>query len=145
MGPAADMEIQGYGNSTLDDLAASELKRDGRYVVPDTQPEKGYFYRADHFEFAKAGVPGIAIVAGTHIIGKPDAFGRDRRDAYIANDYHKVTDVIKPWWDLTGGAQDVEVLFRMGRDLSATTDWPQWKPGCEFKAHRDEMLAAAQR
>lgn len=138
------MEIQGYGNSSLDDLAASELKKDGRYAVPDTQPEKGFFYRADHFEFAKAGVPAIEIVSGTHIIGKPDDFGLKRRDDYIANDYHKVTDVIKPWWDLTGAVQDVDIYFRMGMDLAATSDWPVWKPGCEFKARRDAMRASAQ-
>jgi Zn-dependent M28 family amino/carboxypeptidase len=142
-GPARDMEVEGYGNSTLDDLAASELGKDGRVVVPDTQPEKGYFYRADHFEFAKVGVPSIAMSSGTDIIGKPAGFGQARRDAYIANDYHKVTDVIKPWWDMTGGARDVDVYFRMGMDLAATGDWPQWKPGCEFKSRRDDMLAAA--
>ncbi len=142
-GPSLDMEVEGYGNSTLDDLAASELKKDGRVVVPDTQPEKGFFYRADHFEFAKVGVPAIAMASGTRIIGKPAEFGRDHRDEYIANDYHKVTDVIKPWWDMTGGARDTELYFRMGMDLAATSDWPQWKPGCEFKARRDDMLAAA--
>jgi Zn-dependent M28 family amino/carboxypeptidase len=141
-GPSRDMEIQGYGNSSLDDLAASVLAADVRVVVPDTYPEKGYFYRADHFEFAKVGVPSIALIAGTDIIGKPD-LGMSRRDAYVANDYHKVTDVIKPWWDLTGGAQDTGVYFRMGQALAATADWPKWKAGCEFKAHRDDMLAAA--
>jgi Zn-dependent M28 family amino/carboxypeptidase len=141
-GLSHDMEIQGYGNSTLDDLAASVLAAESRIVVPDTYPEKGYFYRADHFEFAKAGVPAIALIAGTDIVGKP-GLGMSRRDAYIANDYHKVTDVIKPWWDLTGGAQDTGVYFRMGQELAATADWPQWKPGCEFKAHRDAMLAAS--
>jgi Zn-dependent M28 family amino/carboxypeptidase len=142
-GPSRDMEIEGYGNSSLDDLAASELRRDGRVVVPDSEPEKGYFYRADHFEFAKVGVPAIAMSSGTDIIGKPAEFGRTLRDQYIANDYHKVTDVIKPWWDLTGGVRDTELYFRMGQALAATTDWPEWKPGCEFKARRDDMLAAA--
>jgi Zn-dependent M28 family amino/carboxypeptidase len=142
-GPSRDMEIEGYGNSTLDDLAAAELGKVGRVVVPDSEPEKGYFYRADHFEFAKVGVPAIAMSSGTDIIGKPAEFGRIHRDEYIANDYHKVTDVIKPWWDMTGGARDTDLYFRMGADLAATSDWPQWKPGCEFKARRDDMLAAA--
>ena len=142
-GPSRDMEIEGYGNSTLDDLASLVLKRDGRVVVPDTQPEKGYFYRADHFEFAKVGVPAIAMSSGTDIIGKAADLGTKRRDEYIENDYHKVTDVIKPWWDLTGGARDVDLYLKMGLELSATGDWPQWKPGCEFKARRDEMMAAA--
>jgi Zn-dependent M28 family amino/carboxypeptidase len=142
-GPARDMEIQGYGNSTLDDLATSELKAVGRVAVPDTQPEKGFFYRADHFEFAKVGVPSVEMVSGTDIIGKPKEFGRTRRDEYIANDYHKVTDVIKPWWDLTGAARDIEIYFNMGMNLAGASDWPQWKAGCEFKARRDDMMAAA--
>ena len=142
-GPSRDLEIEGYGNSTLDDLASLVLQRAGRVVVPDSQPEKGYFYRADHFEFAKVGVPAIATSSGTDIIGRPPEFGRARRDAYVADDYHKVTDVIKPWWDLTGGARDVDVYVKMGLELSSTGDWPQWKPGSEFKARRDEMMAAA--
>jgi Zn-dependent M28 family amino/carboxypeptidase len=142
-GPSRDIEIEGYGNSTLDDVAAGVLARDGRVVRPDSQPEKGYFYRADHFEFAKVGVPGIATSSGTDIIGKPDGFGIAHRDTYIADDYHKVTDVIKPWWDMRGGARDVDFFVKMGLELSATTDWPQWKPGCEFKARRDDMMAAA--
>jgi Zn-dependent M28 family amino/carboxypeptidase len=137
------MEVVGYGNSTLDDLAASELKADDRIEVPDSEPEKGYFYRADHFEFAKVGVPAISMSSGTDIIGKPADFGRIHRDEYVANDYHKVTDVIKPWWDLTGGARDADLYFRMGMELAATSDWPQWKPGCEFKSRRDAMMAAA--
>jgi Zn-dependent M28 family amino/carboxypeptidase len=144
-GPSRDMEIEGYGNSTLDDLAASELRAVDRVALPDSQPEKGYFYRADHFEFAKVGVPAIAMTSGTDIIGKPRDFGSNHRDEYIANDYHKVTDVIKPWWDLTGGARDVDLYYRMGMDLAATADWPQWKAGCEFKARRDDMMAAASR
>jgi Zn-dependent M28 family amino/carboxypeptidase len=142
-GKARDMEDQGFGNSTLDDVAAGILKQQGRVLVPDLQPEKGYFYRADHFEFAKAGVPGIALTAGVDIMGKPAGYGSELRDTYVANDYHKVTDVIKPWWDLTGGARDVDIYFNMGRELASTDHWPQWKPGCEFKARRDDMMAAA--
>jgi Zn-dependent M28 family amino/carboxypeptidase len=143
-GPARDIEVEGYGNSTLDDLARSILEAQGRVLVPDSEPEKGYFYRADHFEFAKVGVPATAMSSGVDIIGKPAGFGRERREEYIANDYHKVTDVIKPWWDLTGGVRDVDLYFRMGEQLASTDSWPQWKPGCEFKARRDDMMAAAQ-
>jgi len=142
-GPSRDIEIEGYGNSTLDDVAAAVLKEDGRVVVPDSQPEKGYFYRADHFEFAKVGVPALSTSGGTDIVGMPPEFGKTRRDDYVANDYHKVTDVIKPWWDLRGGVRDVDFYFKMGLALSAADEWPQWKPGCEFKARRDEMMAGA--
>jgi Zn-dependent M28 family amino/carboxypeptidase len=141
-GPSRDIEVIGYGNSTLDDLAASVLAEDGRVVVPDTQPEKGSFYRSDHFEFARVGVPAFYTSSGTDIIGKEPGYGRMRRDEYVSSDYHKVSDEIKPWWDLRGAAQDADALFRMGLRLSNGEAWPQWKPGCEFKDRRDRMMAA---
>jgi Zn-dependent M28 family amino/carboxypeptidase len=144
-GPSRDLEVIGYGNSTLDDLAASILGKDGRVIVPDTQPEKGSFYRSDHFEFAKVGVPAFYTGAGLDIIGQPAGYGRKIRDDYVANDYHKVTDEIKPWWDLRGAAQDADVLFQMGLQLAQGDAWPEWKPGSEFKSRRDEMMAAAAR
>ncbi len=142
-GPARDMEVVGFGSSTLDDLAAEVMAREGRHLTPNGDSEKGLFYRADSFEFAKAGVPSFYENSGLEIIGQPEGYGRMRRDAYIANDYHKVTDVIKPWWDLRGAAQDADVLFQMGLRLSGASEWPAWKQGSEFKARRDEMMAAA--
>jgi Zn-dependent M28 family amino/carboxypeptidase len=142
-GPSRDLQVIGYGNSTLDDLAASVLAREGRVLVPDAEPEKGYFYRSDHFEFAKVGVPAFYTGKGIDIIGKPAGYGQQRRDEYIRNDYHKVTDEIKPWWDIRGAAQDAGVLFRIGLELARGDSWPQWKPGSEFKARRDAMMAGA--
>jgi Zn-dependent M28 family amino/carboxypeptidase len=142
-GPSRDIEVVGFGNSTLDDLAASILTKDGRVLVPDADPEKGGFYRSDHFEFAKVGVPAFYTGSGLDIIGQPAGYGRQRRDEYTANDYHKVTDEIKPWWDLRGAAQDADLLFQMGLQLSRGDTWPEWKPGCEFKSRRDDMMAAA--
>ena len=143
-GPSRDIEVVGYGNSTLDDVAARILKEEGRVLVPETDPEKGHFYRSDHFEFAKAGVPAFYTNAGLDIIGKAADYGRMHRDYYVANDYHKVTDEIKPWWDLRGAADDADMLFRMGLAVAQGDTWPEWKPGCEFKARRDEMMAGAQ-
>jgi Zn-dependent M28 family amino/carboxypeptidase len=140
-GRSRDIEVIGYGNSTLDDLALSLLRKDGRVMVPDTDPGKGYFYRSDHFEFAKAGVPAFYTSAGTDIVGQAPDYGRMRRDEYTSTDYHKVTDEIKPWWDLRGAAEDAHFLFRMGVELARTDAWPEWKPGCEFKANRDAMMA----
>jgi len=142
-GPSRDVQVVGYGNSNLDDLAESILKKDGRIMVPESDPEKGSFYRSDHFEFAKVGVPAFYTKVGLAIVGKPADYGQQRRDEYVANDYHKVTDEIKPWWDLRGAALDADLLFQMGLELSRGQMWPQWKPGCEFKARRDAMLAAA--
>ena len=142
-GPSRDLEVVGLGNSDLDDLAASVLSQAGRVMVPQSDPEKGDFYRSDHFEFAKVGVPAFYIKDGLDIIGKPPGYGQMRRDEWISSDYHKVTDEIKPWWDMRGAAQDADVLFQMGLRLAQSDTWPQWKPGCEFKARRDAMMASA--
>jgi Zn-dependent M28 family amino/carboxypeptidase len=143
-GPSRDIEDVGYGNSTIDDVAQEALREDGRVLVPDTDTEKGYFFRSDHFEFARVGVPAFYTKSGLDVIGKPADYGRMRRDEYVAIDYHKVTDVIKPWWDLRGAARDADLLFRIGLRVAKADEWPQWKPGCEFKARRDAMMAGAQ-
>lgn len=142
-GPSRDLEVIGFGNSTLEDVAEGVLRQEERVMVPDTDTPKGYFYRSDHFEFAKVGVPSFYASAGLDIIGKPADYGRMRRDEYVSTDYHKVTDVVKPWWDLRGAARDARVLFRIGLNVARADAWPQWKPGCEFKSRRDAMLAGA--
>ncbi len=142
-GPSRTVEVVGYGNSTLDDLAADVVKKQGRRLLPEADPEKGHFYRSDHFEFAKVGVPAFYTNAGLEIIGRPEGYGRQRRDEYVANDYHKVTDEIKPWWDLRGAALDASLLFQMGETLATDpAAWPEWKAGCEFKGRRDAAMAA---
>jgi Zn-dependent M28 family amino/carboxypeptidase len=142
-GRSRDVEVVGYGNSTLDDLAASILKGEGRVLIPDSEPEKGSFYRSDHFEFAKVGVPAFYTKEGIDIVGQPEGYGKERRDEYTANDYHKVSDEIKPWWDMHGAAQDADLLFQIGLEVADGQMWPQWKPGCEFKSRRDAMLSAS--
>ena len=142
-GPARDIQIVGYGNTTMDDLAAGLLGEQGRRSEPDLDPEKGSFYRADHFEFAKMGVPAFYTKPGLDIIGKDPDYGHMRRDEYVANDYHKVTDQIKPWWDLRGAVLDADLFFRIGLRLAQGREWPTWKPGSEFKGRRDAMMAAA--
>jgi Zn-dependent M28 family amino/carboxypeptidase len=142
VGPARDLEVVGYGNSTLDDLAAALLAKEHRVLQPDTAPEKGSFYRSDHFEFARVGVPAFYTKEGIDIIGKPAGYGRTKRDEYVANDYHKVSDEIKPWWDLRGAVADEQLLFHLGLAVAQGDTWPEWKPGCEFKARRDAMMAA---
>ena len=139
-GPSRDIEVIGYGNSTLDDLAAAILKKSNRVLVPDTEPQKGYFYRSDHFEFAKEGVPAFYTHSGKDIIGQPAGYGKKRSDEYTAEDYHKVSDEIKPWWDFEGAATDTRLFFELGREVANTAKWPEWKPGTEFKAKRDAML-----
>ncbi len=144
-GPSRDLEIIGHGNSTIDDTAAAILARTGRVIVPDTMPEKGYFYRSDHFEFAKQGVPAFYSKFGKDIIGQPAGYGAKLDDDYTTNDYHKVSDEMKPNWDFSGALEDVKFLIELGATIADGDKWPEWKPGNEFKAKRDAMLKAAKK
>ncbi len=139
-GPARDIEVIGYGSSTLEDIAATILAREGRVLTPDTEPEKGFFYRSDHFEFAKQGVPAFYTHSGKDIIGRPEGYGRQRKDEFTARDYHKVSDELKPDWDFAGAALDARLFFELGRTVADAATWPQWREGNEFKARRDAML-----
>jgi len=139
-GPTSDVVVIGQGNTTLEDVLAEVITAEGRTVQPDPEPEKGFFYRSDHFEFAKQGVPALYIDAGNTFRDKPADYGQQKRDEYTTNDYHKPGDEIKPDWDLEGGAEDVRVLFQVGHRVANATAWPEWKPGTEFKAKREAML-----
>jgi len=127
-------------NSALDDLLAAAAKRNGRMMTPDSQPEKGNFYRADHFEFSKRGVPSLYTRGGKDFIGKPANFGQQKRDDYTAHHYHQISDEVDPNWDLSGAVQDVDLLFEIGYQVANGDKFPEWKSGTEFKAKRDEML-----
>ena len=137
-GKTRDMVIVGLGNSTLDDVAKQVAdQQGGRTLHPDPAPERGGFYRSDHFEFAKQGVPALDIHPGEDFIGKPATFGHDKSEEYTTNDYHKVSDEPKPGWDLSGEVQDMRLLFQVGLDVADGKRFPEWKPGNEFKAKRD--------
>ncbi|PYS79938.1 MAG: hypothetical protein DMF67_06035 [Acidobacteria bacterium] len=112
----------------------------GRTIAPDPEPEKGYFYRSDHFEFAKQGVPALDPESGIDYVGKPADYGRQKRDEYTKNDYHKPSDEVKPDWDLSGAVEDAQLLFVVGQTVAEGDKYPEWKPGTEFKAKRDAML-----
>jgi Zn-dependent M28 family amino/carboxypeptidase len=142
-GRTNDIVVIGLGNSTLDDVLRQAASAEGRTLVPDPESEKGFFYRSDHFEFAKEGVPALYTDPGIDYIGKPPGFGEEKRDEYTANDYHAVSDEVKPDWDLSGAATDLKLLFRVGFDVAQAAAFPEWMPGTEFKAKRDEMMRAA--
>ena len=139
-GRTSDIVIVGYGNSTLDDVLIDFATKAGRTVVPDPEPEKGFFYRSDHFEFAKEGVPALYPDSGNEYIGKPDGYGQRKRDEYTARDYHKVSDEVKPDWDLSGAVEDARLFVAVGLHVAQTIKFPAWKPGTEFKAKREAML-----
>jgi len=139
-GKTRDFTVIGLGNSTLDDRLSEIAKAQGRTLKPDAEPEKGFFYRSDHFEFAKRGVPALHVDAGTDFIGKPEGYGMKKREEYNTKDYHNVSDEIKPDWDLSGAVDDLQMLFQLGYDVASSEKWPEWKAGTEFKATREAML-----
>lgn len=139
-GRTRDVSVFGFGNSTLEDLLKTAADRQGRRVIADPEPEKGGFFRADHFEFTKVGVPALYFASGVDYVGKPAGYGLQKRDEFTANDYHKPSDVIKSDWDLSGAVEDLELLFEVGRAVANAEDWPQWKEGSEFRARRAAVL-----
>ncbi len=142
-GPTSDMATIGFGASTLDDVGTAVAVGQGRTMAPETHPENGYYYRSDHFEFAKVGVPAYYAKSGTHFIGKHPDFGEKLIQDYIAKDYHKVTDEVRPDWTFEGAAQDTEFLLQVGLRVANGDTWPKWRPGNEFKARRDAMMNSA--
>jgi Zn-dependent M28 family amino/carboxypeptidase len=141
-GSTSDVTVIGLGNSTLDDVLSRVLATENRTIRPDAEPEKGFYYRSDHFEFAKEGVPALYIDAGTEFIGKEPGYGMRKRDEYTTTDYHALSDHVKPDWDLSGAIDDARVLFRVGYVVAQSPQLPEWKSGAEFKAKRDSMMAA---
>lgn len=142
-GPTRDFTVVGLGNSTLDDVLRQAAAEQKRVLRPDPEPEKGFYYRSDHFNFAKVGVPALDPNDGIDFIGKPGSWGKQKRDEYTEHDYHKPSDEIKPDWDFSGAAQDLRLLMTVGYRVANTEKYPEWKPGTEFKAKRDEMMSKA--
>ena len=139
-GKTRDIEDLSDNNSTLDDLLAAAAQRNGRAMTPNSQPEKGSFYRADHFEFSKLGVPSLYTGGGKDFVGKPANFGQEKKDDYTARHYHQVSDEVDPNWDLSGAVQDIDLLFEVGYQVANGDKFPEWKPGTEFKPKRDAMM-----
>ncbi|MDR3635029.1 MAG: M28 family metallopeptidase [Isosphaeraceae bacterium] len=138
-GRTRDVNSIGMGLSTLDELFAAAAGRQGRVVTADAEPEKGFFYRSDHFEFAKQGVPALDPKGGVDFVGKPAEYGRQKREEYTKNDYHKVSDEVKTDWDLSGAVEDLRLFFEIGYTLAQGDQYPEWKPGAEFRSTREAM------
>ena len=141
-GPTSDLEIVGLGSTTMDDLATEIAKGQGRTVRAESHPERGTYFRSDHFEFAKVGVPGFYAKAGRDFIGQPADFAERKVNEYIARDYHQPTDEVKPDWTFGGAAQDAALLAELGRRLADGDRWPEWKPGSPFRERRERMMSA---
>ncbi len=136
-GPTNDVTIVGYGNSELDGYVERAAAEQGRIVRPDPEPEKGFFFRSDHFSFAKKGVPALYVAPGIDDVARGEEYGRAARADYTANRYHKPADEYDPSWDLRGARQDLQLLFTVGYRLAASDRWPAWNDGTAFKATRE--------
>lgn len=136
LGRTKDIEVIGLGQSTLDDVVNSVAAEQGRVVKPDAEPEKGFYFRSDHFNFAKQGVPALDPSSGVEFIGKPAGWGLQMRDKYTSEDYHKPSDKIKPYWDLSGAVEDLSLLGEVGYRVANATTYPAWKAGSEFNVKR---------
>jgi Zn-dependent M28 family amino/carboxypeptidase len=141
-GRTRDLTIPGLGQSTLEDTLTQLAKAHGRTVLPDQEPEKGEYYRSDHFEFAKVGVPAVSYGGGYDYIGRPRDWGIKKHDDYTAHDYHKPSDMVKPDWNLSGAVDDLRLMLELGYTVAQSGEYPQWKSGSEFKARRDAMMKA---
>jgi len=140
-GPTKDLVVIGYGQSELEEYAREVAVKQDRYLVPDLNPEKGYFFRSDHFNFAKVGIPALYAAAGTDHVTKGKEYGEVRDQEYTASNYHRPSDEYIPEeWDLRGLVQDAELYFAVGQRLANEDTFPKWKEGSEFKAIREKGL-----
>ena len=139
-GRTKDITVIGMGASDLDDYLQAVASEQGRVLRPDPEAEKGFYYRSDHFNFAKQGVPALYIDTGTDYPGKPVSYSQEKRDEYTSRDYHAPSDEVKPDWDLSGAVEDNMLLFLVGYRVANAEKMPEWKPGNEFKATREAML-----
>jgi len=136
-GSTRDITVVGLGMSDLDDYLAAAAAAQERVVEGDRQAEKGYYYRSDHFELAKEGVPMLYPSGGYDDREKGVAYGMEKAEEYTKDHYHRVSDEYDLSWDVSGAMEDMEMYFKTGLDIANSDDWPNWKEGTEFKAARD--------
>jgi Zn-dependent M28 family amino/carboxypeptidase len=139
-GRTKDMVVVGLGSSELDDSLQAAAAEQDRVLKPDPTPEKGSYYRSDHFSFARQGVPALNPGGGTDFVGKPADWGITRWEEYTRNDYHRPSDEVRPDWTTDGALQDLQLYLAVGYRVANADALPQWKAGSEFKARRDAQV-----
>jgi Zn-dependent M28 family amino/carboxypeptidase len=136
-GPTRDVAVIGYGSSELEDYLRDAAKKQDRVLKPEPTPERGYFYRSDHFNLAKKGVPALYFKLGTDDREHGDAWGRQQQEDYVAQRYHKPSDQYDPSIDFRGTMQDIKLFYAVGSRIANEDDWPEWNRGNEFRATRE--------
>jgi Zn-dependent M28 family amino/carboxypeptidase len=140
-GRTRDITMIGLGKSDLDDRVRAIAATQGRVVVADQYPDKGFFYRSDQFNFAKMGVPSAYFDDGTDVIGKPAGWGKEKQTEYEERHYHQPSDELTPDWDFSGAVEDVRLCFFLGEQVANAARMPAWNTGDEFEAARKRALA----
>lgn len=137
-GPMKDFTVVGYGQSELDDLAGAIATQQGRYIMPDQEPGKGYFFRSDHFQFAKVGIPAMFASGTYEHMTKGVEYIEEMSNEYLTNRYHRPADEFDAAeWRFAGMLQDASLFYELGWQLANSDQWPKWKEGSEFKAIRE--------
>ncbi|MEQ8905185.1 M28 family metallopeptidase [Ekhidna sp.] len=140
-GPMKDLTVVGYGQSELEDIAEEVAKKQGRYILADPDPGKGYFFRSDHFQFAKVGIPALYASGGYEHMTKGVDYVDSLNQIYLSSKYHRPQDEYDAAsWTFDGMALDGELLMEVGMKVANSKDWPSWKEGSEFKAIREESM-----
>ncbi|TPW00748.1 MAG: peptidase M28 family protein [Alphaproteobacteria bacterium] len=139
-GPTRDVIVVGYGKSDLEGLLEIQARAQGRTIRAEENPERGSFYRSDHFNLAKVGIPVLYASGGLDLVNGGVERGKALSEAFIAQRYHKPQDEFDPAWDLTGQQQDLTLFYGVGRTIADGDTWPNWKPTAEFYPIRQRSL-----
>jgi Zn-dependent M28 family amino/carboxypeptidase len=133
LGRTRDLTVLGETKSSLGPQLAAMIRPEGMRLVPDEHPERGLFYRSDHFSLAKAGVPAVSIDAGTDVIGRPKGWGSQQSEDYTEKRYHQPSDEYRPDLDLSGVVQIGDIVYRFARRIADAPTMPTWNPDAEFR------------
>ena len=140
-GKSRDFVVTGKGNSELEDMLKVYAEQQGRVLTEEGNPAGGYYFRSDHFNFAKAGVPALYAKGGNDLLEGGVEAGKAASEEY-AKRYHQASDEMHEGWKLDGVVQDLQALYGVGKDLAVEDKWPNWYEGNPFKAARDTMMKA---
>jgi Zn-dependent M28 family amino/carboxypeptidase len=143
LGKTSDVTFIGKGKSSLDGIVDALAATQGRTVLPDQSPDRGFYYRSDQFSFAKVGVPAVYLEPGKQFVGKPDDWGKKQAEEFEDNRYHQPSDEISDSWNYEGMIDDARLGFWIGVNIANSETLPSWKSGDEFEAARKAAIAAS--
>ena len=143
LGPTRDVQVIGLGKSSLDQWVQSAATKQGRTVVGDLEPSKGYYYRSDQFSLAKVGVPAVYLHSGHAVRNQPEGWGKKQLQAWTDKHYHQRSDQYDPSWDLSGAIEDIQLLTEVGLGAADAPQMQTWTPGDEFELARKQAIEQA--